>query len=99
MPKTVRKGLGSSLSVNSIDKVMQFCVIINCSYENFIKIKVGYMYHCRETLVSMRSNTLPEELRVTESFENQTCVSQTRCIGPSTKTLKTHLPLTGGKTV
>ena len=45
----------------------------------------------------MISNTLTEERRATDSFENQKCISQTRCIGPSIKTLKTNPPLTGGK--
>jgi len=98
MPKTVRKGLGSSLSVNAMEKVNQFCLISNCSSENTSRIKVGSMYPCMETVVSMRSNTLPEERRVTESSKNQKCIAQTRCIGPSIKTLKTNPPLTGGKT-
>ena len=88
IPKPVRKGMGCSLSVNSMDKVKHFCVISNCSSENSSVIKVGYVYHFRETVVSMISNTLLEERRVTDSFEKQTCISQTRCIGPSTKTLK-----------
>ena len=49
--------------------------------------------------MSIRSNTLPEERRVTELFEKQTCIAQTQCIGTSTKTLKSNLPFTGGKTV
>ena len=48
--------------------------------------------------MSMRSNTLPEERRVTESFENQKCIAQTRCIVPSIKILKNNPPSTGGKT-
>ena len=99
MPKIVRKGLGGSLSVNSMDKVNQSCVIGNCISENYSRIKVVYVYHLRETVVSMRSNTLPEERRFTKSVQKQTCIAQTRCIGPITKTLKTNLPLTGGKTV
>ena len=67
MPKTVRKGLGGSLSVNSMDKVNQSCVIGNCISENYSRIKVVYVYHLRETVVSMRSNTLPEERRFTKS--------------------------------
>ena len=55
------------------------------------------MYPCMETVVSMRSNRLSEERRVTESFENHNCIAQTQCIGSSIKTLKTNLPLTGGK--
>ena len=47
----------------------------------------------------MGSNTLPEERWITDSFEKQTCISQTLCIGTRTKALKTNLPLTGGKTV
>ena len=99
IPKTAQKGLGSSLYVNTMDKVKQFCVISNCSSKNSYGIKVGSMYHCRETVMPMRSNTLPGERRVTESFDKQTCIVQNRCIGPSTKKLKTNLPLTGYKTV
>ena len=99
MPKTVGKGLGSSFYANAMDRVKNSCVIRNCSIENSSGIKVVYMYHCRETFISMISNTFPGERRVTDSFEKQTCISQTRCIGPSTKTLKTNLPLTGGKVI
>ena len=56
------------------------------------------MYPCRETFVSMISNTLTEEGRVAESFENQKCIAQTQCIGPGIKTLKANPPSTGGKT-
>ena len=45
MLKTVQKGLGNSLSVNTIGKVNQFFVISNCSSENMSRIKVGYVYH------------------------------------------------------
>ena len=45
--KTVRKGLGVSLSVNAMDKVKKFFVISNCSNENLSVIKVGSVYHCR----------------------------------------------------
>ena len=65
MPKTVQKGLGSSLSTNAMDKAKQFCVIINYSSENYSGIKVGSVYHCRDKFVSMISNTLPEERQVT----------------------------------
>ena len=99
MPKSVRKGLGSSLYVNAMDKVNQFCVIRNCSSKNSSGIKVGSVYHCRETVVSMRSNTLPEDRRVTESCDKQPCIPQTRCIGPRTNTLKNNLLLTGDKKV
>ena len=66
MPKTVWKGLGSRLSVNAMDKVNQFCVMSNCSSENSSVIKVGSVYHYRETVLSMISNTLPEERQVVE---------------------------------
>ena len=99
MLKTVRKGLESSLCVNFMDKVKQLCVISNCGCENSSRVKVGYMYHFRETVVPMRSNTLPEKRRVAESFEKQTCIAQNECIGPSTNILKTNIPLTGGKRV
>ena len=45
----------------------------------------------------MGPNTLPGERWVAELFENQTCIAQNQCIGPSIKTLKTNLPFIGGK--
>ena len=59
MTKTVRKGIDRSLFVNSMEKVKQFFVISNYSIENYSGIKVVSLYHCRGTVVSMRSNTLP----------------------------------------
>ena len=47
MPKTVQEGMGSRFSVNSTDKVKQFCVTSNCSSENSSGIKVGYVHHCK----------------------------------------------------
>ena len=75
-----------------MDKVNQFGVIINCISENSSGIKMGSVYHCRETVMSMRSNTLLEERRVTEKFEKQKCKAKNRCIVTSTKTLKSDLP-------
>ena len=66
MPKAVRKGLGISLHINAMDKVNQFGVIRNYISEKSSGIKVGYVYHCRETVISMIYNTLPEERQVTE---------------------------------
>ena len=60
-------------------------------------IKVGSVYPCRETFMSMRTNTLPEERQIVELFYNQMCIAQTQCIGSSINTLKTNLPFIGGK--
>ena len=60
-------------------------------------IKVGYVYPCRDTFMSMRTNTLPEERQIVELFYNQMCIAQTQCIGSSINTLKTNLPFIGGK--
>ena len=51
MPKTVCKWMGGSLSVNSMDRLKQFCVINNCSSEILSVIKMVSVYHCRETVV------------------------------------------------
>ena len=99
IPKIVRKELESSLSINSMDKVKQFCVISNCSSENSSGPKVGSVYHCRDTVVKMRLITLTEERWVTESSEKRTGIAQNQCIGPITMPIKTNPPLTGGKTV
>ena len=95
--KKVRKCLGGSFSVNSMDKVEQFLVIGNCSSQNSSGIKGGYVYPYRETVISMVPNTPPEERQVAKLFENQTCIAQTKWIGPRINTLKTNLPLIGGK--
>ena len=47
--------------------------------------------------MQMLPNTIPEDRRAAELFENQTCIDQTQCIVPSIKTLKTNLPLIGCK--
>ena len=57
--KTVRKGLMSRLSINTMDKVKQFFVISKCSSENSSGVKLVSVYHFRETVVSMISNTIP----------------------------------------
>ena len=51
MSKKVRKNLGSSLYIKSMEKVKQFFVISNQRSENWSGINVGYVYHCRETAV------------------------------------------------
>ena len=97
MLKTVWKGLGPSLSVNAMGKVEPFQVTSNSSSENLSIIKAGSIYPCRETVLSMGSNTCQEKQWITESLDNQTCIAQTQCIGPSKKTLKTDLSLNDSK--
>ena len=80
--------IGRSLSVNAMDKVDQFRVVGNCSSQNSSGIKGGSVYPYRETVMSMGPNTLPVEWQFSELFENQTCISQNKCIGTSIKTLK-----------
>ena len=78
MTKTVSKDLGSSLSVNVMDKLNQFRVIANCNSDNLSVIKVVSVYPCRGTALSTVSNIPPEERHITKLFKDQLCVSQTR---------------------
>ena len=54
-------------------------------------MKAGSVYTCRDIVLSMGSNTCPEEQLITDSLDNQTHISQNQCIGHSKKTSKTDV--------
>ena len=77
MLKTVWKGLGDSLSVNAMDKVEPFQVTIHCNSGNLSMMHAGSLYSCSQTVLSMVSNTRPEEQCITNPLDIKTFIAVT----------------------